>query len=171
MNLIICSVNARRETYFQRSATPRFFVLALALASAMACSTGGAKTPPPVDASFVDPRSALCTAADAGPPTFALVQRIFTDNCVSCHTTGADLDLSSGHAWSDLVGHAAPPSEACGGTLVVAGDPDHSYLIEKLASDAPCSGERMPRTDFGSNPLPDCLVATLRAWVAAGALD
>ena len=148
----------------------------LGAALAVGCAASGGKGAPDAtaDVPFSDPRAALCGAADGGdggPPSFALIQRLFTDNCVSCHTAGADLDLSVGHAWAGLVGHLAPTAESCGGTLVVPGDPDHSYLSAKLSSSTPCFGEQMPRTDFGSDPLPDCLVAAVRAWIAAGALD
>ena len=59
--------------------------------------------------------------------------------------------------------------ESCGGTLVVPGDPDASYLYQKLSSDHPCSGIRMPRGEFGSEPLADCVTALVRAWIVAGA--
>jgi hypothetical protein len=118
----------------------------------------------------VDP---LCaSAADAGvttAPPFALVQAIFDRSCVSCHSAGADLVLSDGVAWSNLVGHPAPPLESCGGTLVVPGEPDASYLYQKLANDHPCAGVRMPRGEFGSEPLADCVTALVRAWIAEGA--
>jgi hypothetical protein len=147
-------------------------LLAVAL-SACGASPGGGK-PPPRDAAFVDPRAALCPSADGGgtgPPSFDRIQQVFTQNCVTCHTPVNDLDLSEGHAWADLVGHAAPVSEACGGTLVVPGNPDGSYLYQKLSQSPPCSGLQMPRGDFGSDPLPDCLVTMVRDWIAAGALD
>jgi hypothetical protein len=126
------------------------------------------------DAAFVDPRAALCANADggeAGAPSFDLIQQVFTPNCVSCHTTTSDLDLSAGRAWANLVLHAAPPTEACGGTLVIPGKPDGSYLYQKLSQDKPCFGLQMPRGDFGSDPLPECLVTLVRDWIAAGALD
>lgn len=144
----------------------------LGAALVFGCAAGGRGAPDATpDLQVSDPRSALCEDPDGGPPSFALIQRLFTDDCVSCHTVGSDLDLSMGHAWANLVGRPAPPTESCGGTLVVPGDPDHSYLAVKLSSPSPCFGEQMPRTDFGSDPLPDCLVADVRAWIAAGALD
>ena len=117
----------------------------------------------------VDP---LCAASEDGAvttPSFALIQAIFDRNCVSCHSAGADLVLAAGVSWSNLVGRPAPPLESCGGTLVVPGDPDTSYLYQKLSNDRPCSGMRMPRGEFGSEPLQDCVTALVRAWIAAGA--
>jgi hypothetical protein len=120
-----------------------------------------------------DPRAVVCTAADAAgetaAPPFDVIQMIFDDNCTSCHSHGADVDLSPGLAWRNLVGAPAPVTESCGGTLVVAGDPDASYLVQKISSDHPCSGMRMPRTEFAPDPLPDCVIGLVRNWITAGA--
>jgi hypothetical protein len=119
------------------------------------------------------PIPAICARADASGndtrPSFAIVQQIFVENCVTCHTLGSDLDLSPGVAWGNLIGKAAPATESCGGTLVVPGDPNGSYLYEKLSNDHPCSGLRMPRTEFGSGSLPECLIALIRQWILTGA--
>jgi mono/diheme cytochrome c family protein len=121
----------------------------------------------------MDPRAAICATADAAglgaAPPFDLIQQIFDDNCVSCHSPGADVDLSPGVAWTNLVGRPAPSPEACGGTLVVPGDAEASYLYQKLSLAQPCSGARMPRTEFASDPLPDCVTALVRNWIATGA--
>lgn len=120
-----------------------------------------------------DPRATICaTAMAAGvtaAPPFSVIQQIFDYNCVYCHSQGADVDLSPGVAWGNLVGRPAPPTESCGGTLVVPGDPSTSYLYQKLSSDQPCSGARMPRSEFASDPLPDCVIALVASWIAAGA--
>jgi hypothetical protein len=120
-----------------------------------------------------DPRAAICATASAAgvttSPPFDLIQQIFDDNCTSCHSPGADVDLSPGVAWGNLVGHPAPAAEACGGTLVVAGDPGSSYLYQKISSNQPCSGARMPRTEFASDPLPDCVIALVASWIGEGA--
>jgi hypothetical protein len=119
------------------------------------------------------PPPAICASADANgdstSPSFAIVQQIFVANCVDCHALGSDLDLSPAVAWGDLVDKAAPATESCGGTLVVPGDPAGSYLYEKLSNDHPCSGLRMPRTEFGSAALPECLIALVRQWILTGA--
>ena len=120
-----------------------------------------------------DPRAAICATAEAAgltaAPPFDLIQTIFDQECTSCHSPGADLNLSRGVAWGNLVGRPAPVMEACGGTLVVPGDPDSSYLYQKLSVTQPCSGERMPRTEFAPAPLPDCVTALVRSWIASGA--
>jgi hypothetical protein len=129
---------------------------------------GGADVSPDV-ALPPDPRADVCTEAGASP-SFALVQRIFDENCVSCHGPGADLDLFADVSWTNLVQQPAPAAEACGGVLVVPGDPGASYLYQKLTNPAPCSGVRMPLGEFGpAPPLPDCVTAIVRDWIAEGA--
>ena len=100
---------------------------------------------------------------------YATVQHIFDDQCVSCHGPGADLVLDNKTSWTNLVNHPAPPSESCGGTLVVPGDPAASYLFEKLSTSSPCSGLQMPRGDLGSEPLPACVVKLISTWIGEGA--
>jgi hypothetical protein len=117
-----------------------------------------------------DPRAAICADPGAAAPPFALVAKIFTDDCTTCHAgTSAMVDLAPVVAWSMLVGQPAPMPDGCGGTLVVPGNPDASYLYQKLSSARPCYGEQMPLGDFGPVPLPDCVVAIVRAWIAEGA--
>ena len=109
-------------------------------------------------------------ASDGAPPTFAIVQQIFDDNCTSCHGFGAPLDLAGGGAFANLVGRPAPASESCGGILVSPGDPAASYLYQKLTVSQPCTGEQMSLDEFSrSNPLPTCVTAIVRAWIEAGA--
>jgi hypothetical protein len=147
----------------------------LAALAAVACSAA-APARPPTDAAveyvYVDPRTDVCGDGGATPsmPPFALVQRIFNENCVSCHAPGADLNLAADVSWANLIGQPAPASEACGGTLVVAGDPNTSYLYQKVASPTPCFGVRMPLGEFGpAPPLPDCVLAIIHDWIAEGA--
>ena len=104
-----------------------------------------------------DPRAAVCARVDAGGPVpYAVVQQVFNGECISCHDRGADLVLDDNASWGNLVNHAAPADEACGGTLVVPGDPSASYLFQKLSSSSPCSGLQMPRGELGAEPLPVC---------------
>jgi hypothetical protein len=144
----------------------------LVLATACA-SPATAKRDAATNADWSDPRAAICsTTSDDGSSAvaFSVVQQIFGAECRSCHSVGAVLDLSPDVAWTNLVNHTET-AETCGGILVVPGDPDASYLYQKLSSNAPCTGERMPRGEFGPDPLPDCVVALVRDWIAAGASD
>ena len=51
--------------------------------------------------------------------------------------------------------------------LVVPGDPDASYLYEKLSKAAPELGDQMPP----GAPLEADRLEQIRAWIAAGAKD
>jgi hypothetical protein len=137
-----------------------------------ACGSGGGGAGRDAGAAdAVNPLAAYCAryATDGGPVPFATVQRIFDDNCSACHVQGADLDLSDGVAWPNLVNHPAPASEACGGILVVPGNPSASYLYQKLTNPMPCAGTQMPRGDFGGTPLPTCVTDVVGAWISEGA--
>jgi hypothetical protein len=141
-------------------------------AISLAC-TAAAK---PVDAGggdlapVADPRADVCGDPAAAAPSYALVQRIFDEDCTTCHAgAGPMVSLSPAVSWANLVGQPAPAPESCGGALVVPGRPDESYLYQKLSSATPCYGMQMPIGEFTSNPLPDCVVAIVRAWIAAGA--
>jgi len=149
---------------------------AVALAAVSSCgSNGGSGSQGGRDAAAeetADPNAALCAryATDAGAPVpFALIQQIFDGNCVTCHVAGTVLDLSDGHAWSDLVNQPPTPDEACGGTLVVPGNPAMSFLYQKLTQDTPCAGFRMPRSEFGGGSLPACVTDVVAGWITEGA--
>jgi hypothetical protein len=145
-------------------------LLALSVACAGAGSSAVSKDAGTPDRRAADPRADVCADPSAAAPSYAIVQRIFTENCVTCHTSGqARVNLLPGVSWMDLVRQPAPAPETCGGTLVVPGQPNASYLFEKLSASSPCYGEQMPLSDFGSQPLPDCVVAIVQAWIAEGA--
>lgn len=108
------------------------------------------------------------SAANGG--AFAAAYAVFTTNCVSCHGAGKTLDLSTAElAHHQLVGVEAK-YKACAGdgglpkVRVVPGAPESSLLIEKIEGHPSC-GKQMP-TAMLMNPAD---IATVRAWVAAGA--
>jgi hypothetical protein len=138
------------------------------------CSTPGAAGAG--DAAAPDAAAADVAPAPDGGGGFAAVLAIFAGRCVICHDptkqglpTYPQLPLTAADAYAALVGH--PADEACGGTRVVAGDPQASYLLQKLTHDTPCEGLRMPRSFEGpiAPPLPPDQIATITAWIAAGA--
>lgn len=110
------------------------------------------------------------SAMDSGvvcPTTIADLQaQILTPSCATagCHTTSnpaVGLDLQSPGVASRLVGVAAV---SCPGhTLVVAGDPASSFLIDKVSNDLPACGSRMPL----GGVLDPASVACLSAWIAS----
>ena len=108
------------------------------------------------------------------------VQPIFDTHCTRCHApggigfngTGGDgangLDLTSGSAHSRLVDQRtfedpdSPPR-----WRVLAGAPDSSYVLQKIVTDSPKSGRRMP---FDGPPfLSDAEIEIVRRWIADGA--
>ncbi len=107
---------------------------------------------------------------------FAAVQTVFDARCTNCHSVTAlglpgyaALPLTSDVSFKTLVGK--PSTEYCGGTLVVPGKPDESYLWIKLTSDTPCSGNRMP-AKFEMMPAVPLTAEQLTAvhdWIAGGA--
>jgi hypothetical protein len=144
--------------------------LGVASLSMAGCGSGAGARDAARDTPVVaDPRAAICAEAGTSAVPFDVVQTIFTQNCVTCHTRGDDLNLSAGAAWQDLVNQPAPPAEACGGTLVVPDNPGASYLYQKLTSPKPCFGSQMPRTSLFPNPLPACVTALISAWIEEGA--
>ena len=144
-------------------------VLSVALAVALAGCHGGAAAPRDA-ATSVDPREDVCQDGGVAAPDFAIVQRIFDENCVSCHNGASNMvNLMAGAAWTNLVNQLAPPPDTCGGPLVTPGDPGASYLYVKLTSPTPCYGAQMPRSEFSSVPLPACVIDIVRAWIAEGA--
>jgi hypothetical protein len=100
-------------------------------------------------------------------PTFDSIQaNILTPSCEQCHTGAtapAGLRLDAANSYTLLVG--VPSREQPGILRVRAGDPDNSYLIQKLEGRA-AVGERMPA---GLPPLPQSEIDVIRAWIAAGA--
>jgi hypothetical protein len=112
----------------------------------------------------------LLVAAGCGakaPATLGEIERgVFARSCVfsACHkgaspAGGLGLDAPT---YNKLVGKAATVS---GRTLVIASDPDGSYLMEKLRSQRPAAGTRMPPTDA----LDADSIEMVRSWIADGA--
>jgi hypothetical protein len=119
----------------------------------------------------------------AGPtpsltPTFASIQHeIFesTDSsgraaCTNCHTdTGrvptGGMNLNHAVAYDQLVN--VPVHGKPGAVRVIPGDPDNSYLIQKLEGAAGIVGRRMP---FSGPPyMTDGQILVIRRWIAIGA--
>lgn len=105
------------------------------------------------------------TSAAPDPALEAAVKKIFDDACTMCHSAGGDqsdpgaLDLES--SLSGLVGRK---SAAVDQILVVAGNPDASYLMVKLLGTAGMKGELMP---LGMGSLEPAQLDAVRKWIAA----
>lgn len=117
----------------------------------------------------------------AGPspnlqPTFSSIQReIFntTDSsgrqaCTTCHVPGGPagfLPLVEGVAYGNLVGRVSGAKP--GAVRVIPGDPDNSYLVQKLEGAPGIVGQRMPRT---TGPfLTEGQMRIIRRWIELGA--
>jgi hypothetical protein len=127
--------------------------------------------------------SAATRAPDADrQPSFSRdVAPVLEKHCAAskgCHganpTEHADLDLRLASAYAQLVGHAADMRP--GAVRVIAGDPDHSFVVDKLLDRlSGHDGKRMPiDPDTGApmdpSPLPaDYVDHVLIPWIAAGA--
>jgi hypothetical protein len=117
----------------------------------------------------------------AGPtpdlqPTFSSIQReIFntTDSsgrqaCITCHVTGGPagfLPLTEGVSYGNLVNRTSTAKP--GAVRVIPGDPDGSYLVQKLDGTPGIVGQRMPRT--GGPYLTEGQVRIIRRWIELGA--
>jgi hypothetical protein len=120
----------------------------------------------------------------AGPtpnlqPTLSSIQReIFgaSDSsgraaCTQCHTNiGRNpavpgFLLLEGQSYQSLVGRASVNKPSA--VLVIPGDPDRSYLIQKLEGSAGIVGLRMPRN--GPPYLTPGQISIIRRWIELGA--
>ncbi len=119
----------------------------------------------------------------AGPtpslePTFASIQHDIFESadsagrtaCTTCHTsTGRNpsggFNLNHDVAYDQLVNSAV--REKAGAIRVIPGDPDNSYLVQKLEGSIAITGRRMPQN--GPPYLTDGQILIIRRWIAIGA--
>jgi hypothetical protein len=105
------------------------------------------------------------------PPMLSAIQaKIFTPNCASfssCHGGASPQEGMSllAPAAGALIGVAS--SEVPALMRVAPGDPDASYLLQKLERAMPAVGVRMPP----DQPLAANKIEAIRLWIAAGAHD
>jgi uncharacterized protein (TIGR03118 family) len=107
------------------------------------------------------------------PVTLSQLQSsVFTPLCSGCHNgsnpPGGPLpgsqNLTAGNSFAALVGVASIEQPAL--RRVKAGDPDNSYLIQKLEGAPGISGSRMP---LGGAALDPATLDQIRSWIASGA--
>jgi hypothetical protein len=98
---------------------------------------------------------------------FASIQaNVFTPICTKCHIGGGapeGLRLDAANSYSLLVG--VPSTEVPSLLRVKPGDPDNSYIIQKLEGHA-AVGAQMP---YGGPYLPTSTIAFIRQWITNGA--
>jgi hypothetical protein len=96
----------------------------------------------------------------------SIQDHVFTPICTQCHAGAAaplGFRLDQDSAYAMLVN--APSSEVSSLQRVTPGDPDASYLIQKLEG-AAAVGAQMP---LGQPPLPQETIDVIRQWIANGA--
>lgn len=110
------------------------------------------------------------TVASVQPTLASIQENVFTPICAACHTgptsatLPAGMDLTSAAAsFTSLVGVAS--IEVPSLERVTAGNPDASYVVQKIEGTA-ASGARMP---FGQPPLSQSTIDAIRLWIANGA--
>jgi hypothetical protein len=122
---------------------------------------------------LVCPGAACDDAGDEpAPPTFGeLRERVLTPGCVfnACHKGAAAAGALNLEGTDEAVHAELVDAQAtvAGRILVVPMDPGTSYLYEKLTSDMPAAGERMPMT----GELEADRIELVRAWIEAGAAN
>ncbi len=110
-------------------------------------------------------------SGSGGPPPlsadFESIQaNIFTPICSVCHVGGGapeGLRLDAANSYNLLVG--VPSTEVPSLLRVKPGDPDNSYIIQKLEGHA-AVGAQMP---FGGPYLSSATIAFIRQWITNGA--
>lgn len=112
-------------------------------------------------------------APTPAPATYEMVATRVLSNCTtrSCHGEAGrrgNLVLTPERAYEELVDRPAVQAAAAsrGKKRVVPGDPDASFLLQKLAEPAADEGARMP---LGNPPLSPEDLDLIRRWIAAGA--
>jgi hypothetical protein len=116
-----------------------------------------------------------CSASESGTTTTGggpgncatiedLQQQVFLPSCVSgnCHDAtvqGGGLDLESPGVEARLL---EQPAKTCEATLVVPGNPEQSFLYQKVQFAPPC-GARMPIVGV----LDDDAMSCLQSWIAS----
>lgn len=109
----------------------------------------------------------------SGSTFSAAVQPILTANCAfaGCHagaTPQQGMNLSAGQAYANLVG--VPSQQVPRLSRVAPGNPDSSYVILKLEGAAGAVGGVGTTMPLGGE-LTIAEIATIRAWVSAGAAN
>ena len=97
----------------------------------------------------------------------SIQDHVFTPICTVCHAGGSapkGLRLDATNSYTLLVG--VPSTEDPSIERVRPGDPDNSYLIQKLEGHASVGGQ-MP---LGGPPLSADAIAVIRQWITDGAL-
>jgi len=121
-------------------------------------------TPAPTPAAKPAPTAASTGAGDDAAKRVAelepKVKKIFADQCLACHDTGSDDIVLAGSPERLL----KESSKVARRPILVAGDADGSYLIQKLTGAKGIVGDPMP---LGGDLLAKGELETMRQYIAA----
>jgi hypothetical protein len=126
------------------------------------------KTPAEANGAIRGQVNASSTPPPAAPTLTQLKSTAFSV-CGGCHTGGgaslpSSMDLTPSHIFTSIVNVASVEQPAL--KRIKPGDPDNSYVVQKLEGAATITGARMP---FGGPFLDQATIDQVRAWVTAGA--
>lgn len=134
-------------------------------------TAGAAEVTAEVDGVVSAPFVVDVTAFDPPPVTFTEVYALAGTSCAlaGCHVDGVQAgglrwDRGDKATYETLIKRAAVGAPEW--FLVVPDEPRLSYVLHKLAIDAPAAGERMPK---GAAPLTAAEVQVLLRWILDGA--
>ena len=110
------------------------------------------------------------TPVSTAPTLSAIQTQIFDPGCASCHTDvgrtpSGGTNLKAGASFGALVN--VPSTGKPGAIRVIPGNPNDSYLVQKLEGAPGIVGSRMPLT--GPPHLSEAQVKMIRDWIAGGA--
>jgi hypothetical protein len=125
--------------------------------------------PPPPASPPPPPPPPPPPAAGFGPNFSEIQDNVFTPDCATsgCHAGGnaaAGLNLEEANSYAMLVGIQSSQDAAL--QRVEAGDPDNSYLVQKLEGTASAGQQMAPGA-----PLPQAEIDVIRQWISDGAMD
>ena len=106
---------------------------------------------------------APAAGSKALPPDVAAIVKARCEKCHSESDASGKLDLTPGVAYASLVG--SPSLQLPSRKIVEPGDPDRSYLMDKLLGrhkDVGGKGAVMPKK---GGPLEASQIETIRAWI------
>lgn len=98
------------------------------------------------------------TTPPATTASYTAVQDIFTKNCIGCH--GA----ANPKQGIDLSTYAGMMKGGSEGTVITAGDPEHSKLVDALYG-----RNGMKQMPMKASPLPADQIKLIEDWIKAGA--
>ena len=111
------------------------------------------------------------TTPPPAAPTLTQLKSTAFNVCGGCHTGGgtslpSSMDLTPAHIYASIVNVASVEQPAL--KRIKPGDPNNSYVVQKLEGAATITGARMP---FGGPYLDQATIDQVRAWVTAGAAN